>query len=188
MCGYSSTATSRCLARSASKTSWAVCGSVASLPVKGPKPSTKRPASSNGAMPTSPWCLPSTKSTSPQPGATWTIPVPSPATTFGFPFESRPPSMTRWQLTPVLPANCGIVRNAAVGVLRRQVVKGTGVGPSDQVFSLTVSSVSKPPCSLKIWAIVLSLGVPFGQPHSGRPKPSLNSRSGAGSSRLSLAK
>ena len=29
-----------------------------------------------------------------------------------------------------------IVRNAAVGVLRRQVVEGTGVGPPDQVFSL----------------------------------------------------
>ncbi len=34
MCGYSSTITSRCFCLSESKTSWAVSGSLASLPVK----------------------------------------------------------------------------------------------------------------------------------------------------------
>ena len=46
-------------------------------PVSHPKPSTKLPDSSSGAITVSENSLPNAKSSSPAPGAIWTIPVPS---------------------------------------------------------------------------------------------------------------
>ncbi len=54
----------------------AVAGSTADWPVSQPKPGRKTPASSSGATGGRPTSLPRWKSSSPQPGAMWTMPVP----------------------------------------------------------------------------------------------------------------
>ena len=140
-----------------------VCLSVAHKPVNQPNPSMNLDSSSKGAISTNPWTFPIRLSISPQPGAIWTIPVPSPATTTSFPKLSFPPSITLWQVTPLtfFCSRSGFVNGYPPGIDWASK-ESKGPSYSQPIISdpFTEPSIVNPPCSLKIWAMVFSFGTP----------------------------